>query len=106
MTLRHLKIFLEVADTGTMSTAAKNLYITQPSVTQAIHELESHFHVLLLSVFPKSCTSQRRESSFTDTPDRSSPSTSSSKPIWQTIFSRRQSGWELRFRSAEAFSPT
>ena len=47
MTLRHLKIFLEVADTGKMSTAAKNLYITQPSVTQAIHELESHFHVLL-----------------------------------------------------------
>ena len=47
MTLRHLKIFLEVADTGKMSTAAKNLYITQPSVSQTIHELEDHFHVLL-----------------------------------------------------------
>jgi len=43
MTIRHLKIFLAVAESGTMSAAAKQLYITQPSVSQAIRELEEHY---------------------------------------------------------------
>lgn len=47
MTIRHLKIFLQVADTGTMSAAAKNLYMTQPTVSQAIRELEEHYQTLL-----------------------------------------------------------
>lgn len=47
MTIRHLKIFLQVADTGKMSAAAKNLFMTQPSVSQAIRELEEHYHTLL-----------------------------------------------------------
>lgn len=47
MTIRHLKIFLQVADTGKMSAAAKNLYMTQPSVSQAIRELEEHYKTLL-----------------------------------------------------------
>lgn len=42
MTIRHLRIFLAVADSGTMSQAAKKLYITQPSVSQAVRELEEH----------------------------------------------------------------
>lgn len=51
MTIRHLKIFLQVADTGKMSAAAKNLYMTQPSVSQAIRELEEHYHTLLFERF-------------------------------------------------------
>ncbi len=47
MTLRHLKIFVEVVETGKMSAAAKNLYMAQPSVSQAIHELEEHYQTLL-----------------------------------------------------------
>lgn len=47
MTIRHLRIFVEVADTGTMSAAAKNCYITQPTVSQAIHELEEHYQMKL-----------------------------------------------------------
>lgn len=47
MTIRHLKIFLQVADTGKMSAAAKNLFMTQPSVSQAIRELEEHYQTLL-----------------------------------------------------------
>lgn len=47
MTIRHLRIFLAVADSGTMSQAAKQLYITQPSVSQAIRELEERYQVLL-----------------------------------------------------------
>ena len=42
MTIRHLKIFLAVAESGSMSAAAKKLYITQPSVSQAVRELEDH----------------------------------------------------------------
>ena len=41
MTLRHLEIFAAVADHGTMSGAARALYIAQPTVSQAVAELES-----------------------------------------------------------------
>ena len=53
MTIRHLKIFLAVADCGTMSQAAKQLYITQPSVSQAIRELEERYQVLLFERLSK-----------------------------------------------------
>lgn len=47
MTIRHLKIFIQVAETGKMSTAAKNCYLSQPTVSQAIHELEVYYGVPL-----------------------------------------------------------
>lgn len=47
MTIRHLKIFLEVVDSGSMTQAGKNLYITQPSVSQAIKEIEDHYNIKL-----------------------------------------------------------
>lgn len=53
MTLRHLKIFVEVARTGKMSTAASNCYISQPTVSQAIRELEEHYHVRLFERLSK-----------------------------------------------------
>ena len=53
MTIRHLKIFLTVAETGKMSMAAEQLYITQPSVSQAIRELEDHYQVLLFERLSK-----------------------------------------------------
>lgn len=48
MTLRHLEIFLKVADTGSMRAAAEELFITQPSVSGSIAELEKECNVLLL----------------------------------------------------------
>lgn len=45
MTIRHLRIFIEVAERGKMSLAARSLFITQPSVSQAIRELEEHYPV-------------------------------------------------------------
>lgn len=47
MTLRHLKIFLCVCDEGNMTAAAGKLYMAQPSVSQAISELEKYYHVKL-----------------------------------------------------------
>ena len=40
MTIRHLKIFLAVAEYKTMSAAAEKLYISQPSVTLSLSRLE------------------------------------------------------------------
>ena len=45
MTFRHLKIFITVVDLGSMTAAAKALYISQPTVSQAISELEDHYGV-------------------------------------------------------------
>ncbi|MGI6007917.1 MAG: LysR family transcriptional regulator [Ruminococcus sp.] len=47
MTLRHLKIFIAVAETKSMSAAARRCFITQPTVSQTIHELEEHYHTKL-----------------------------------------------------------
>ena len=41
MTLQQLKYVLTVADCGSMNEAAKQLYISQPSLSEAIRELES-----------------------------------------------------------------
>lgn len=47
MTIRTLKIFIAVAEEKTMHAAARRLYISQPSVSQAIAELEKEYHVKL-----------------------------------------------------------
>lgn len=47
MTIRHLKIFITVVECGKMRLAAENLYISQPSVSQAIQELENYYNVKL-----------------------------------------------------------
>ncbi|NLJ96213.1 MAG: LysR family transcriptional regulator [Clostridiales bacterium] len=53
MTIRHLKIFIEVVDSGKMSTAATNLFISQPTVSQAIKELEEYYGGLLFERLSK-----------------------------------------------------
>ena len=47
MTKRELEIFVAVAETGSITEAAKNLYITQSSVSQAISNLERKYDLLL-----------------------------------------------------------
>jgi DNA-binding transcriptional LysR family regulator len=47
VTIRHLRIFIEVVKEGSMRAAAAKLYISQPTVSQAIRELEEHYGVLL-----------------------------------------------------------
>ena len=61
MTIRHLKIFLAVAETGKMSEAAARLYISQPTVSQAIRELEDHYGTRLFERLSKNCTSRLPE---------------------------------------------
>ena len=47
MTLRNLQIFIRVAECGKMNLAAKQLYISQSSVSQAVSEIEKEFDVVL-----------------------------------------------------------
>lgn len=53
MTIRHLKIFVSVAENRKMSTAASKFFISQPAVSQAIKELEDYYGVLLFDRISK-----------------------------------------------------
>lgn len=53
MTIRHLEIFIAVADYGKMSLAAERLFISQPSVSQAISEIEKYYGVKLFERLSK-----------------------------------------------------
>ena len=47
MTLRHLKMFVAVCETGSVTRASEQLYIAQPTVSHAISELEKYYNVRL-----------------------------------------------------------
>ncbi|MCJ7835520.1 LysR family transcriptional regulator [Cuneatibacter sp. NSJ-177] len=53
MTLRHLQIFVEVAVCGKMSLAASHLFISQPTVSQSIAELEKYYQTKLFERYPR-----------------------------------------------------
>ncbi len=49
MTLQQLKYIVTVADKGSISDAAKELFISQPSLTNAIKELENEMQITIFS---------------------------------------------------------
>lgn len=49
MTLQQLKYVVTVADKGTISSAAKELFISQPSLTNAIKELEEEMQITIFN---------------------------------------------------------
>jgi len=53
MNLRQLRIFLTVCQEGSMSKAAKKLYMTQPSISQTIGELEQELNIKLFEKINK-----------------------------------------------------
>ncbi len=48
MDLNHLSIFCRVVEAGSISRAAKELFVTQPAISLKIQELEDHYQVQLL----------------------------------------------------------
>ncbi|WP_350022219.1 LysR family transcriptional regulator [Turicibacter sanguinis] len=53
MSIRHLRIFIMVASLKNMSAAAEKLFITQPSISQAIKEIEHYYGVKLFERLSK-----------------------------------------------------
>ena len=49
MTLQQLKYVTAVAGTGTISGAAQALFLSQPSLTAAIRELEQELNITIFS---------------------------------------------------------
>ena len=47
MTLRHMTIFVSVHEAGSITKAATALHLAQPSVSQAIKELENYYGISL-----------------------------------------------------------
>lgn len=47
MTIKQLQYAVTVADTGSITEAAKKLFIAQPSLTSAVHELEKEYGITI-----------------------------------------------------------
>lgn len=54
MTIRHIEIFVKVAECGKMSEAARRMNISQSSVSQAISDIESEYKIRLFERLSKS----------------------------------------------------
>ena len=57
MNLAAFEAFVKVMETGSISLAADQLFITQPAVTKRIHSLEEYFGVKLFESAGSWCTS-------------------------------------------------
>lgn len=64
MTLQQLKYVVTVAKTGTITNAAKELYISQPSLTNAIHELEKEMNIVIFQRTNKGIVLSREGEDF------------------------------------------
>ena len=53
ITLKHLIIFKEVARLKSMSKAAETLYISQPTISQKIQEIENYYNIKLFQRYSK-----------------------------------------------------
>lgn len=64
MTLQQLKYVVAVAEAGTITEAADRLYISQPSLTNAIHELEKEMHIQIFNRTNKGISLSKEGESF------------------------------------------
>ena len=64
MTLQQLKYVVATAEKGTVSEAAQSLFISQPSLTNAIRELEKEMNITIFIRTNKGKRYQKRVKSF------------------------------------------
>ena len=64
MTLQQLRYIITVAETGTITEAANQLYISQPSLTNAIHELEKEMNLTIFNRTNKGITVSKEGEEF------------------------------------------
>ena len=70
MTLQQLKYALTIADCGSMNEAAKQLFISQPSLSETMKELETEIGLDIFLRSNRESSSRRRAKNFWDMPDR------------------------------------
>ena len=70
MTLQQLQYAVTVASAGTITEAAERLYITQPSLTTAIRELEKEMNLTIFIRSNRGVVVSKRARSFLDTQGR------------------------------------
>lgn len=56
MTLQQLWYIVAIAEAGTLSGAARTLFITQPSLTKTVRELETEMGITILNGPTGVCT--------------------------------------------------
>ena len=56
MTLNQLRYIVKIAEVGNISEAAQKLFISQPSLTNAVHSLEDQMHVTIFNRTNKGVT--------------------------------------------------
>lgn len=81
MTLTQLKYIVETAEAGTISRAAEKLYISQPSLTAAIRELEHEFGITIFQRTNKGILLTSEGENFSVMPDRSLPR----QALWRNV---------------------
>ena len=64
MAFQQLKYVITVAETGTITEAANQLYISQPSLTNAIHELEKEMNLVIFHRTNKGISISREGEEF------------------------------------------
>ena len=67
MTLQQLKYTVTVAETGTFSEAAKLLFLSQPSLTKSIKELEKEMKITIFDRTNKGISVSKEGEIFWDT---------------------------------------
>ena len=63
MTLKQLQYIVTVAEEGNITSAAKRLFISQPSLTSAIHELEKEYNITIFIRSNKGSSRNRKKAS-------------------------------------------
>lgn len=72
MNLHHLKVFLAVAEAGSISAGAERLHISQPAVTREIRDLEASLDLRLFDRQPRGVQLTEGAGACSTTPSASS----------------------------------
>ena len=70
MTLQQIKYIIAVADEASISKAANKLYVSQPRISNAIHDMESELGFEIFERSSRGVTVTPKGYEFWDMPDR------------------------------------
>lgn len=70
MTLQQLRYVVTIAEIGTISKAAEELFVSQPSLTKALKELEKEMQITIFDARTREFMYPEKERSSLDMQDR------------------------------------